>query len=278
MPNWAIAHKDKIKSWANEPLLHFMILGLLIFFILGGSNDVSPEDRKIEVTEEKATILAQGFAATMGRPASRDEVDMLIRDYIREEIYYREALRLGLDQDDPIVRRRMRAKMEVLVMEAAEDKRPTNSQLQAFYNENKAKYQNGPFWDFQQILLGKNDDAASIIAQLNGGVEPNKVGQRTSLRGKINGADPANINREFGEAFADQLAKLPHGKWSGPVQSGFGDHVIFIAKQSPPYSPPISQIEARLIDDWQSKYINERKEKAYQALLNGYDVKIAPLK
>ena len=152
----------KLRATLREPLVHFLLagLGLFLFFAWRGEA-VDPESRTITITEEQVGRLAASWAQTWQRPPSQNEIDALIRDYVKEEVYYREGLRLGLDQDDTIIRRRMRSKMEFLANSELENETPTDATLQALLDKNPQAYAADARYSFDQIYLGAQDDDAT---------------------------------------------------------------------------------------------------------------------
>ena len=118
----------RITPLLREPLVHFLVAGAAVFWLFGGAAD-DPSDRSITVTEPQINVLAKQWEATWQREPTPAEVDGLIRDHIKDEVYYREALRLGLDEGDIIMRRRMRSKMEFLVAAQSEGEAPSDAAL-----------------------------------------------------------------------------------------------------------------------------------------------------
>ena len=266
---------DRLKSLLREPLVHFFGAGLLIFILLGWSGtNVDPESRTITISEAKVEQLAAGFAGVWKRPPSQDEIDGLIRDYIREEIYYREAKRLGLDEDDPIIKRRLRSKMEEIATAAAESAEPDDAALQALIDANPARYADGGQISFQHIWLGEDGDPAAALQQLKAGGDPAKIGKSISLPSSLTAASGEEIDRIFGTDFAGRLGKAKIGEWSGPVLSGFGAHLVKVDKRVAGKLPALANIRQKVENDWRSQNVTKRKDSAYQALLDGYDIKI----
>ncbi|MBE9472236.1 MAG: peptidyl-prolyl cis-trans isomerase, partial [Chloroflexi bacterium] len=147
----------------REPLLHFFAAGALIFFIYsnnGGSGESSPD--VISISAIQIDRLTTQFSSVWRRPPTNDELDSLVDGYVREEVYYREALALGLDQNDAVVRQRMRQKIEFLTDTSAQMLEPTEDELQAFLTANEKKYRQGSLWALEQIFLGQTPTPDSI--------------------------------------------------------------------------------------------------------------------
>jgi parvulin-like peptidyl-prolyl isomerase len=151
---------------------------------------------------------------------------------------------------------------------------PTDAALERYYAANKIRYADKPAFSFDQIFLGEDADSAkaSILA-LNAGKQVQA--QPLSVSASMDKAASENIAREFGDGFADSLRNLPQGRWSGPVQSGFGWHAVRVRNIVASGTPPLSDIRQRVSNDWRAETQATREAAAYQALLDGYDSRIA---
>lgn len=266
----------------REPLVHFLIAGAAIFaFYAWRGDSVDAGDRQITVREEQVQRLANIWAQTWRRPPNTQELDGLIRDYIKEEVYYREALRLGLDTDDAIVRRRLRAKMEFLATSEAETMVASDAVLQAWLDKNPARYATDRLISFQSVYVSTTGGEApalpkakAVLVQLRGGANPKGLGDPISLPQNLAGATADEINRQFGEAFAAKLIDLPKGEWAGPIASGFGLHLVRVDTVSAVRTPKLAEVRQRVENDWRSATHIARENQAYQTLLDGYDIKI----
>ena len=271
----------RIKLLSREPLAHFVVAGAAVFFLNGlRDTPVDPASRTIRIDEVQVGRLTDAFALSWQRPPNRSEVDGLIRDYIREEIYYREAIRLGLDQEDPVIRRRLRSKMEFLSRSEAENAVPTDATLQAWLDRNPTKYAGDATYSFDQVYVGGNDPSlarrrALIIQKtLNSGAAPAGLGDPLSAPRTLENARFTDIARTFGDDFAGALHSLPMGRWIGPVASGFGMHVVRVRATTPPDRPRLADVRQQVENDWREATIEARDARAYQALLDGYTIKI----
>jgi peptidyl-prolyl cis-trans isomerase C len=276
------AFQERATRWLHEPLVHFLIAGAAIFaFYTWRGDTVSASDRQITVSEAQVLRLANIWSQTWQRPPSANELDGLIRDYIKEEVYYREAIRLGLDTDDAIVRRRLRAKMEFLASSEAETMVASDAVLQAWLDAYPARYATDPLISFQSVYVSTSGDEAAalsrariLLSQLQSGVAPQGLGDSISLPKNLTRATAEAIDRQFGEAFAAKLITLPRGVWSGPVTSGFGLHLVRIDAVGAAHAPNLAEVRQRVENDWRSATRLARENQAYQTLLDGYDIKI----
>ncbi len=260
-------------KWLREPLVHFLVAGFLLFLVLG-SSAADPASRTIKVDEARVAQLAESFAQSWQRPPQPREINGLIRDYIKTEIYEREARRMGLDIDDEIIRRRLRSKMEFLVDSQVESLSADDATLQAWLDRHPMRYATRTLYSFEQIYLGESGTGAAELAQLARGADPGTLGKPLSLSRTIASADGVMIAREFGETFATALSGLQPGHWSGPVPSGFGVHLVRIGKRIAGRKPALSEVRQQVENDWRTETRRAREAAAFQALLDGYTIRI----
>ena len=273
---------ERLRPLTREPLAHFLVAGLLVFAVAGWRGSaVDPADRTITIDAERVSLLASQFEQTWQRSPNAAEIDQLIRDYVKEEIYYREALRLGLDQDDPVIRRRLRNKMEFLAASEVENAVPSDTELQAWLNAHKARYAEGSRYSFEQVYLGPANEtgarghAARALARLQAGAAPATLAKPISLPNAARDAQLEAIANDFGESFAKALPKLPIGQWSGPVLSGFGVHLVRVTQQVPGRPVRLVDVRQKVENDWREATLEDRQARAYQALLDGYRLRIS---
>src|SRR6476659_3404233 len=138
----------------REPLLHFLLLGATIFGAYRLLSDArATRPGSIVVTEGRIEALVAAFTRTWQRPPTASEREGLIREYIREEVYVREAITLGLDQDDVVIRRRLRQKLEFVSEDLSSQADPTDGQLRAYLNAHQDAFRVEPHFTFRQVFL-----------------------------------------------------------------------------------------------------------------------------
>ena len=263
-----------LRQATREPLVHFMIVGAALFAFSGFSSDVDPADRRITLDEAQIGRLADTWQQTWRRPPSPIELDGLIREYVKDEIYSREALRLGLENDDPIIRRRLRTKMEFLATAEVESSVPSDAGLKLYYSANKARYSGGPVYSFDQRYYGEDElNARAVVVALNAGKSPPVL--LIPLPAAMEKASTTNIGREFGDGFAAILGSLPANRWSGPVRSGYGWHAVRVRSVQVGTTRPLAEIVQIVTNDWRAETKTKREAAAYQTLLDVYDIRIA---
>lgn len=273
---------DRLKAALREPLAHFLVAGLLLFlFFAWRGNAVDPASRTITIDEAQVERLAASWSQTWQRAPRPNEIDGLIRDYIKDEVYAREAIRLGLDQDDNVIRRRLRNKMEYLARAAVENARPDEATLQKWLMSHQADYATGAQYSFDQIYLAvdtaasANRRAQSVRQALTSGADWTQQGDRISLPSSVEASDPADITRIFGDAFARSLTGMKSSTWSGPVASGFGYHLVRMRAIVPGKPAKLPDVRQAVENGWRAATQQAREDAAFQTLLDGYTIRIA---
>jgi hypothetical protein len=272
------AWRTRAVALLREPLVHFLVAGALIFVVLSGRPPDTGE-RRIVVDEAAVSGLVNRYVQAFRRAPSNEELDGLIRDYVRGEVYYREALRLGLDQDDEVIKKRLRNKMLAIAGAEAEATQPSDSDLQALLDKSPARYAAPPRYTLEQRYLGPDSPALraatqAALASLKPGATPSLPGQPIPLPGRLESAPAFDIASAFGDEFAAALDKAPVGQWSGPVLSGFGLHLVKVERREAPPAPKLADLRQRLENDWRSAAVRKAEEDNLNALLEGYDVVI----
>ncbi|WP_158241490.1 peptidyl-prolyl cis-trans isomerase [Novosphingobium sp. TH158] len=266
-----------LRAILREPLVHFLIAGLALFaWFAWRGTEADPASRTISVDKALVTRLAANWQQTWQRPPGKAELDRLIEDHVREEIYYREALRLGLDRDDTVIRRRLRAKMEFLAQSQADALQPDEAELEAWLRANAARYAGDARLSFDQVYIATGGEARArqVLARLNGGADWRGSGDAISLPASLEAQPRARVAADFGEGFAEALAKAPGGAWQGPVQSGFGLHLVRLRGMAAGRLPPLADVRRQVENDWRAARAQELEQQAFAALRRDYTVRI----
>ncbi len=264
----------------REPLLHFLAIGGLIFLLFAAVDDTrdAPTD-VIVITPERIDALSRNFARVWLRPPTGQDIERLIQAHIREEIYYREALALGLDRNDTIVRRRLRQKMEFLADTGADLLAPAAGELEAWLAANEETFRHGPRLAFEQIYLGESPPPDTIARALNTlqsnpAADPSAFAKRSLLPARLALSPPNAIDGVFGQGFFGRLVELPAGTWAGPVESAYGVHLVRIGESLAPRTPPLQEIRDSVLRDWKAAKARELRELHYTRLRERYVVEI----
>ncbi|MBW9052302.1 peptidyl-prolyl cis-trans isomerase [Rhizobium mesosinicum] len=268
----------------REPLVHFLLLALAIFLVyrlLGGYGESRPDG--IIVTAPKIEQMATLFTKTWQRPPTSDELKALIDDYVKEEVLVREALALGLDRDDTVVRRRLRQKMEFLDAAAAEVLTPTDSELGAYLQTNAATFEIDPMFAFQQVFFNPQRhgertarDAASVLEalQANPAADRGFLGDPTLLPPDLPLSSKTAIGETFGAEFTEKLDKAPLDQWTGPIASSFGLHLIRVSKRMPGRVPALGEVRDAVAREWTNAKRKDLEDERFAELLKHYMVSI----
>jgi hypothetical protein len=251
-----------------------------VFALLGDRG--SERTGHIVVTPGHIEHLTVSFTRTWQRPPTAQELAGLIEDYIREEVLYREALAMGLDRDDTIVRRRLRQKLEFLTEEAAETAPPSEEDLQAFLQQHPDAFRVEPRLAFQHIYLKRhrrgaaaNAEAQQLLAQLSTGdtaTDTAALGDPFLLPSEFALSSRSEIARLFGDAFATQLQDLVPGHWMGPIESGYGLHLVFVREHVDGWVPALAEVRQAVQREWFAARRKALNEQFYQRLRARYTV------
>jgi hypothetical protein len=252
--------RSRMAEIFGEPLLHFLAIGAALFLYWHFAGDrLTGQSQSILITPAHIERIAQIWAKTHLRPPTAEELAGLVEQEIDEEILYRQAVVLGLDKDDIVIRRRLATKMEFLTDDLADAANPTDGELQAFLAKHPEKFSVEPLTTFSQVHLDRSKrgekaaaDAESLLAQLNGksGGDWKTLGDPLPLPSEFTDATGSDVARSFGRDFPKKLAELPLGRWSGPVESGFGLHLILIRGRTAGKTPPLAEVRESALNEW----------------------------
>jgi len=271
----------------KEPLFHFLVLGLLIY---GGyawlhAGDAPDDGETIRVGPGEREWLQTSFQQRWQRAPTPAELDGLIDQYVRETVLYREALAMGLEQDDTIIRRRLAQKLEFLVQDLAEISPPTDAELEAYFEEHAAEYREPDRITFSHVFLDPDrrgaatlDDAAAIrdaLERLENPVEGIQGhGDPFLLQSYYPERTRAEIAKLFGGEFATRVVELSHGSWHGPVLSGYGVHLVYVHGTQRFPQPTLAEVRAQVIEDWTAAKRKALNDEYVARLLEKYEVVI----
>lgn len=263
----------------RDPLLHFALIGGLLFAIdglFGGDADAE----EIVITPNRIEHLAAVFERSWQRPPSDEEMQKLVDNFVREEVLYREALKLGLEADDTVIRRRLRLKMEFLARDLVDAVEPETEVLQQFYRDNEDRYQLPARLSFRQIYFNVDrraepeQDAEMALAALADGVEWATAGDSHLLPRQFTQSSLEEVNKQLGTGFAEELLDQPRGQWVGPVHSEYGVHLVFVEEYTVQASADFASVQSQVLRDWQAQAHGDALENQYRQLRQGYRVRM----
>ena len=276
----------RLKRLLAEPLVQFLLLGAMLFAVYTHYRppaDAGPTSHRIEMSMDDLAQMAMVFRSQWQRTPTPQELDAMVENKVQEEILYREALAMGLDQDDEIVKRRMAQKMRFLAEDVASAREPTTAELQAWFRENAARFALPSRYSFRHLYFSPDtrgararDDAAAALAKLAGQPEDAPLAARIAdpfmFQEYYRDRATDYLGKEFGPQFAQALAKLPVGAWQGPVESGFGWHLVYVDTVIPGRVPEFEEAEPEVKVAWLAEQKALAWQKAYADMRARYTV------
>ena len=268
-----------IKKTVREPLVHFLLIGAGLFLLFSyTTGPASDKANRIVVTPGQVEQMTARFTRSRMRPPTEQEIAVLIESYLRDEIYYREALAMGLDKDDALIRRRMRQKLEFILEDISAQADPTDEVLTDFMRKRMDRYRLEAQISFQQVYLNPDrrkdmvGDARKILVRLRAGTDPETLGDPIMVGYKFNLASEREVERAFGKLFARQILKVEPGDWAGPVLSGLGGHLVMVSERRDGRMPELAEVRTTVERDWLAQLRKELKDITFRKLLVGYEV------
>jgi hypothetical protein len=242
-------------------------------------------DKTIVVSAGEIEWMQTAWQKRWNRPPTDAEFDGLIQQYIKETVLYREALTMGLNQHDQVIRRRLAQKLEFLAKDLVALTPPTDEELQTYFAEHQDRYQQQTLYTFTQVFIDPDkrgdttlDDAeaikATLIAQGDAVEDPGALGDDFMLQNYYPEKDSLEIQKLFGSGFVESLVDLSPGQWHGPVLSGYGVHLVYVSSVSEPPPPVFAEVQERVVQDWTTDRSEELNEKFYANLRDRYTVVI----
>lgn len=272
----------RVKNICREPLLHFMLIGAALFLLFGLTQEQnSAAPNRIVVDAGQVEQLTAQFERTWLRAPTEEELANLVETSVLDEVYYREALAMGLDQNDPLIRRRMRQKLE-FILEDLTAVEPSEEALIAFLQQHPDKFRIEPQISFRQIYLNPDKhrdmagDGAAILAQVRAGKAPETLGDQTLMGQDYALATQSEIARGFGEEFALDVVELEPGNWTGPLYSGLGGHLVLVTDRREGRLPELEEIRAQVEREYMAQRRKELKDVVNTKLLERYEVVAEP--
>ncbi|MDG1704943.1 MAG: peptidylprolyl isomerase [Pseudomonadales bacterium] len=260
----------------KDPLWLFLLFGTLLFGLARWQDDA----RVIQVSNGDIQRLSLQWQQQMRREPTDAERQNLIAQFTRDEAYYQEALRLGLDADDTIVRRRLIQKVTFLTEDLAATETPDPQTLEQFYDNNRQRYEIPEQFTFQHIYFSSDRDAGTS----NGSAKtmatkavsnPALTGDPFMLQSQYARRSQREIGDLFGRAFAERLIAIETlGKWQGPIQSAYGWHAVLLENRRPVQGLPYQQVKDKVLLDWRQERRVEANKAYLAGLLDTYEVQM----
>jgi hypothetical protein len=271
-----------VKKLLKEPLIHFLALGAVLFGIgIVRGEGTGPATNRIAITPGVTERLMEGFRRTWQRPPTEAEFRGLVEDYLKEEVLYREALAMGLDRDDQIIRRRMRQKLEFLTADLVESIEPSEEELQTHLDANPDLYRQEARVSFAQVYIRVQRNAEqdraralSILEELktNPNADAEQMGDPFMYPATHRDMRERDLLGVFGEEFAAQVVELPAGEWSGPVTSAFGLHLVRLDALDLGRPSELHEVRDAVYRDLVSERTRAAEQSFFDGLLSQYTV------
>jgi len=278
-----------MKRLFKEPLIQFLILGTVLFFVYSYiQRQTDVQAREITVDNEQVNLMIVNYKTQTGNLPTKQQLDAMIDNYIKEEISYREAKKMGLDKDDEIVRRRLSQKFDFLQTDLTEIPSPAEEQLQQFYTNNPALFRDSATVSFSHIYFSTDNSDDSIakqraivvlqqLKQTNLQRAPGK-GDRFPLQYDYTDQNALDLQQNFGDKeIAHELFKTPLHTWAGPFQSGYGWHLVFVTKIDNAKQIPFTSIKEEVKAQWIAAEKEKQNKKVYDELSAKYIINRAYL-
>jgi hypothetical protein len=274
--------------FVREPLVHFAVLAGILFVVLSEPNasEKVANDGRIVISSAEVDRMALAWTQRWQRPPSKDELAGMVREAIREQVLYREALSLGLDRDDVVIRRHLRQKYEFVTQDLAFDTDPDEATLLAYYNGQPDRYTRPAQVSFSQILFSTDRrgavaeaDAAQALADLRSATGPEAadlLGDATSLPSGFEKISADEVEAMFGPDFTTALLQQEAGRWSGPIRSGYGLHLVWVSERISGGPIGFQAVRQRVKDDWVYEQRMAANEAIFLKLLDRYEVVVEP--
>ena len=274
-----------MKHWYKEPLLHFLIIGAVIFvvFTVVNKEEATVSGNKIVISSAEIERLSDNWSKKLNRPPTETELQGLIESYIKEEVYYREALALGLDQNDTILRRRLMQKMEFLSNDLADLNQPDESELNKYFVDNQGKYKLPARMSFTHIYFSLDkrgamalEDSKKVLSELNVPRAPER-GDSFMMEYDFIQETPFEVVRLFGKGFAEELFTLGINTWQGPIESGYGLHLVRISEKVESRMPELASVIDKVRTDLMFEQRQKMNKEIYEKFKERYEIVVEDL-
>ncbi len=275
-----------MKRILRDPLIHFLLLGAVLFVVyhyVQPDRRAAPSSKQIQLTVDELAQLTVLFQSQWRRQPTPEEFRHLVENKVQEEVLYREALAMGLDKNDQIVKRRMAQKMQFLAEDVAAAREPTTAELKGWFEKNTAEFALPSRVSFRHLYFSPDrrgqrarDDAVNALTKLAGQPQDAKLAASLAdpfmFQEYYRDRAPDYLGKEFGPQFARAVEKLAPGSWQGPIESGFGWHLVFVDTVIPGRIPAFEDVEQDVKTVWLGEQKTQAWEKAYKDMRAKYTV------
>jgi hypothetical protein len=269
-----------MKKILKEPFLHFIIMGIALFFLYGLVNDKSNSKNNILINDFDVSSLIASWEMQWKRPPTEKELQNLINLKVKQEVFYLEALNMNLDHNDEIIKRRLAQKMKFLSNDIASIKEASDEELKQYFNDHSEKYLLPYSYSLYQITFSPDkrennyNDAAAILKQFPSAnfIEMKDKGDQLPFSYFFNEITANELGLQLGSKFPEALIDKEMNRWIGPIPSGFGYHLVYITNIQEPRLPDFKTLRSKVVDDFEYDHQNEMNEMIYQELKKKYNI------
>jgi hypothetical protein len=265
-----------LSRWLREPLLHFAVSGALLFAAYAWLNPSAPGSdlREVRIGDGEVKWLAATWRGQTGREPTPEELRELVANLVKEELLSREAREMRLDENDTIVRRRLAQKLEFMLQDTARLAEPSEDELRRFYETSPKAFLTEPRISFTQVYFTNERRAAAALPQVAGAspAEAVMLGDRLMVEPEFRAADPQAIAAVLGPKFARAVVELAPGAWHGPVESGYGVHLVRVAAVEPARRREFAEVRAQVLERWREEKQREAEKRFLDRLAAKYKV------
>jgi peptidyl-prolyl cis-trans isomerase C len=275
-----------MKKLFREPLLHFLLIGAVLFglhALLQPRQPEAPSARRIVISQGDIERLRLTWQMQWQRPPTAEEWQGLVEAHIREEVLYREALALGLDRNDTIVRRRLAQKFEFLTQDLAASRPPTDAELASFFEQHRERYRVATRLSFSHVYFNPDRrgpaverDVQEALARLLAGTahEAAELGDPFLLDHELWRRTTGEVEQMFGRAFAEAVVNVVPGTWQGPIASGYGWHLVRVDERAAARLPDLAEVQNQVQRDWADAQRRMANEEVFARVRSRYEVVI----
>jgi len=271
----------------REPLIQFLLIGACIYaaYALLGTPDEEESQRTVIISENRIANLAAMWEKRWNRSPTEAELVGLVRAWLREDILYREAMAMGLDDDDHIIRQRLAQKLEFLTNDIVQMREPDDAELEAYFDANIERFQEPDRVTFTHVYFNPDsrgdamlEDAAQSLERLQAAGEPDgevvDEGDRFMLQNYFAEASKSDISRTMGGGFAGSVMQLEPGQWHGPVLSGLGTHLVYVSEFEPAPPPELANVRDKVVSEWRRIQTEKFDAEFLESLKSRYEIVI----
>jgi hypothetical protein len=271
-----------MKKFLKEPLVHFILIGIFLFLLYGLVNKNDPGGEVIRLDQSDVDNIIASWEMQWKRPPTEVELKSLLEQNIKQEIFYQEALKMNLDHNDEIIKRRLSQKMQFLSNDIAALKKPTEQDLQKYFETNSQKYIVPSTYTFYQILFSsdkrkdpKSDAILILKNHKNASFEEMKnKGDKMPFPYLISNGNRNDIAYQFGSRLSDAFEEIPVNQWYGPVSSSFGEHLIYITTKAEKRVPDLNEVKKDVLLDYEYDEQQKTNEAILKELKKKYTIEL----